>query len=118
MKDRRILIFAGTTEGRKLSEYLAQNGARLYICVATAYGESLLPKGENVTVSCKRLDSRQMQELIREYAPCLVVDATHPFACEATRNIKTACTACGKEYMRLNREEAVARYFIFLGSME
>lgn len=118
MKDRRILIFAGTTEGRKLSEYLAQNGARLYICVATAYGESLLPKGENVTVSCKRLDSRQMQELIREYAPCLVVDATHPFACEVTRNIKTACTACGKEYLRLNREEGDGGNCIYVESIE
>lgn len=118
MKDSKILIFAGTTEGRKLSEYLAQKGARLYICVATAYGERLLPEGENVTVSRERMDSRQMQKLIREYAPCFVVDATHPFACEATQNIKMACAACGKEYLRVNREEETAGNCIYAEGIE
>lgn len=118
MKDSKILIFAGTTEGRRLSEYLAERGARLYICVVTAYGESLLPKGENVTVSQERMDSGRMRQIIREYAPRFVVDATHPFACEATRNIKTACAACGKEYLHLNREEGDAGNCIYAESVE
>ena len=37
-----IIIFAGTTEGRTLSEYLAAAGIAHTICVATEYGELVL----------------------------------------------------------------------------
>ena len=39
---RRVIIFAGTTEGRKLSEYLAVRKVPVTACVATEYGETLL----------------------------------------------------------------------------
>ena len=35
----KILIFAGTTEGRKLSEHLCERGIEHTVCVATEYGE-------------------------------------------------------------------------------
>ena len=38
MKDKKILLYAGTTEGRKLASYLGRRGVRLHVCVATAYG--------------------------------------------------------------------------------
>ena len=47
MKDKKILLYAGTTEGRKLASYLGRRGVRLHVCVATAYGESLLPEEKN-----------------------------------------------------------------------
>ena len=50
MKDKKILLYAGTTEGRKLASYLGRRGVRLHVCVATAYGESLLPEEKNITV--------------------------------------------------------------------
>ncbi|MBD5492547.1 MAG: precorrin-6A/cobalt-precorrin-6A reductase, partial [Lachnospiraceae bacterium] len=36
---KEILLFAGTTEGRKLSELLAAAGVCHTVCVATEYGE-------------------------------------------------------------------------------
>lgn len=48
MKDKKILLYAGTTEGRKLASYLGRRGVRLHVCVATAYGESLLPEEKNI----------------------------------------------------------------------
>ena len=44
MKKDRILIYAGTTEGRKLASYLVRKGVSVHVCVATSYGASLLPK--------------------------------------------------------------------------
>ena len=38
MTESRVLIFAGTTEGRKLSEYLVRHAVRVHVCVATEYG--------------------------------------------------------------------------------
>ena len=37
-----ILIFAGTTEGRRLSEILSKEKIKHTICVATKYGEEVL----------------------------------------------------------------------------
>ena len=37
-KGGEILIFAGTTEGRRLSGVLAASGVRHTVCVATEYG--------------------------------------------------------------------------------
>ena len=36
---KKIVIFAGTTEGRRLSEILADAGIAHTVCVATEYGE-------------------------------------------------------------------------------
>ncbi len=42
MSEAKVLIFAGTIEGRKLAEYLAERNVQVHVCVATEYGESLL----------------------------------------------------------------------------
>ena len=100
----KVLIFAGTKEGREITEFLSENGINVYVCVATGYGKDLLPEGENVTVSDERLDSLQMADLIKKEEPGLVIDATHPYAADVTRNVKEACQETGREYIRLIRE--------------
>ena len=37
-----ILIFAGTTEGRKLAEYASEHDINCYVSTATEYGKSIL----------------------------------------------------------------------------
>ena len=52
-----LCIFAGTTEGRQLAELLVGQPVRVLACVATDYGETLIPEAENVEVSAvKTLD--------------------------------------------------------------
>ena len=48
---KNILLFAGTTEGRLLAEFLIHQPVRLHTAVATAYGASLLPSAPSMTVS-------------------------------------------------------------------
>mgnify|MGYP000730164850 CR=1 FL=1 len=87
MKDKKILLYAGTTEGRKLASYLGRRGVRLHVCVATAYGESLLPEEKNITVTHDGW-TVQMGEFMRVFEPDYVIDATHPYAKEVTKNLK------------------------------
>ena len=47
MTENKILIYAGTTEGRRLAEFLVKREVSVHVCVATEYGESLLPEGSN-----------------------------------------------------------------------
>lgn len=104
MKERKVLIFGGTTEGRELAEYLADHGVRIHVCVVTAYGESLLPQGGWVTVSHERLNAEEMADLMESFDPSYVVDATHPFAQEVSVHIREACEAAKKEYLRISRD--------------
>ena len=103
-----ICIFAGTSEGRQLIERLSGRGARITACVATAYGGELLGEREGVRVLAGRLDEAQMEALFREERFDVVVDATHPYAGQATENIASACRAAGIGYMRLARSSSAA----------
>lgn len=100
----KILIFAGTTEGRQLAEYLGSNKIPVHVCVATEYGEQLVEKNDFITVSAGRLDCEGMQNLIKT-GFSLVIDATHPYAVIVSNNLKDACSKTGVEYMRLLRRE-------------
>ncbi len=109
----RILVFAGTTEGRQLVErYADAPGVELAVSCATEYGASLLPEAGNVAALCSRLNAADMTRLMRGFAPDiadgsfdLVVDCTHPYAVEATANIKAAAEAAGVAYVRVERED-------------
>ena len=98
-----ILIFAGTIEGRSLAESLSNRGAKVFVSVATEYGETLICERDNLTVSAKRMTTDEMVEYIKVHDIKTVVDATHPYAAEVTRNIKAACDTSGVEYLRLIR---------------
>ncbi|MCM1136453.1 MAG: precorrin-6y C5,15-methyltransferase (decarboxylating) subunit CbiE [Clostridium sp.] len=100
---KEILIFAGTTEGRQLSEYLAEAGIYHTLCVATEYGEIVLKKNPLVKVRRGRMEQKEMEHFILEGDYLAVVDATHPYATQATENIKKAAESAGAPYLRLRR---------------
>ena len=99
-----VLIFAGTTEGRKLSECLAASGIYHIICVATEYGEIVLKANPFMTVHRGRMDEEQIKEFIQNGKFKAVVDATHPYADIVTENIKMAMEGMKIPYLRLKRE--------------
>lgn len=118
MEGKRILLFAGTTEGRRLAEYLAGLRVRTHVCAATEYGEGLLPEGKDLTLSHERLSEAEMEKLFEEFAPDFVIDATHPYASEVTANIKKACEKTDTEYLRVVREEySGAKDCIFVNTL-
>lgn len=98
-----ICVFAGTTEGRQLVEFLCRQQTKVTACVATEYGETLIQPAENLTISAKRLPVEDIRAMLREQRFDLVVDATHPYAASITESIHTACKAEGTEYLRLLR---------------
>lgn len=101
----KAIVFAGTTEGYALCEFLAENRVSVYACAATEYGGSLLQENEFLHVSAGRLKTEDMEELFRKENPEIVLDATHPYAAEVTKNIRTACENAGVLYQRILRPE-------------
>ena len=113
----KFCIFAGTTEGRELAEFLSSQGDRASVtaCVATDYGETLLAGAPNLHVLAGRLDEGQMAALLKETDFDLVLDATHPYADVVTENVAAACREAGREYLRVLREDsAVPEGTVFL----
>lgn len=112
---KKIVIFAGTTEGRRLSEILADAGIAHTVCVATEYGEIVMreqtdaeaagTKGQPlVSLHRGRMDRQQMEEFLRSEGYEIVVDATHPYARVVTENIQSAVKTQSSIYLRLERE--------------
>ena len=88
--------------GRALAEWMAVRGIPHTVCVATEYGETLLPAGEKAHVG--RMDSGEMEALMRAGGYSLTVDATHPYAVEVTEHIRAAAEAAGLPVLRLVRQ--------------
>ena len=111
---KKILIFAGTTEGRKLSEYLAEAEINHTICVATEYGAIVLRQHPLIKVHQGRMNQEQIAEFISNGKFDVVVDATHPFAKEITYNIQAALKEMERigisiPYLRLKRDGITER---------
>ena len=98
-----ICVFGGTTEGRRLVEYLTGQEVPVTACAATEYGGELLKPADGLRVIAQRLNADEMAELFEREGFELVIDATHPYAAAATDNIMLACSRTGVEYMRLER---------------
>ena len=105
--NNKILIFGGTTEGRELAGFCLENGIPALSSVATELGLEYLPEGAQAIVG--RLDQAEMAELIKR-GFSLVADATHPYAAEASANIRAACEKAGAGYYRVVRETGLAEY--------
>ena len=97
----KIVVFSGTTEGRLFSRQLAAQGAEVLVSVATPLGAEEQGRLQGVTVHCGRLTPEEMTTLLQGAALC--VDATHPYAVDATKNIRSACKTACIEYHRLLR---------------
>lgn len=101
----KVVIFGGTSEGRMLSECLCRNKIAHTLCVATDYGEEVLEPSEYAHVLQGRLDTQQMEDLIRREQCFVVVDATHPYAVEVSKNIRKACERTKMKYLRFLRDK-------------
>lgn len=100
-----VLIFAGTTEGRELAVYLAKRGISVLVSVATEYGELILLPHLRCQVHTGRLQAEEMRQLAITNRVKLVVDATHPYATQATEQINQAFADGEIPCFRLVREQ-------------
>lgn len=115
-----FLVFAGTTEGRRIVDYLRNKDVKIHVCVATEYGETLIEKDDNIDISSERLNKEEMKTLINKNKFDLVIDATHPYAVEVTANITEACNETDTRYLRLERNSDSEQFsdVIYVDSVE
>ena len=100
----KVLIFGGTTEGRKTAEHLLAQGVPCTVSVATPYGRDVLAPHPLLTVRVGRMDRDAMAQMMQDGKFCCVVDATHPHAQIVSAEIAAACGQAGLPCIRLQRE--------------
>ncbi len=87
----KLLIFGGTSEAHSLSDNLTERGIPHTLSVATGYGEQILKVKSPVRkVLTGRMDDEAIADLIMKDDYDLLIDATHPYAAEITKNIAAA----------------------------
>ena len=116
---KKLLIFAGTTEGRQLALEASHLPLALTVSVATDYGRELLEElPSHVKIRTGRMDEGEMSALFCRESYGLVVDATHPYATEVTGNIRRAAARAGISYQRLLRRESAGAACLTVPDME
>ena len=79
-----VLVFGGTTEGRKAVEVLEEAGTTYYYSTKTGEQDIALHHGKRIDGA---MDAEAMQTFCREHDIRLMVDAAHPFASQLHKTI-------------------------------
>lgn len=100
-----ILFLAGTSDARELALEIKAAGYQLVTTVVTDSAAKSMNE-VNLPVRVGRLTAADLCQLIREENFQLIVDASHPFAEEASKNAMEAAKVSGVPYIRYERESA------------
>ena len=95
-----ILVFGGTTEGRKAVKELEESGNSFFYSTKTGEQDITLHHGVRIDGV---LDATTMQQFCRDHAIKLVVDAAHPFAEQLHSTIETVSAALEIPVIRFER---------------
>lgn len=95
-----ILVFGGTTEGRKAVKVLEEAGTAYYYSTKTGEQDITLHHGSRIDGA---LDEQAMQAFCHEHGIRLLVDAAHPFATVLHQTIIVVAAALGLPVIRFER---------------
>ncbi|MBR2206212.1 MAG: cobalt-precorrin-5B (C(1))-methyltransferase [Prevotella sp.] len=95
-----ILVFGGTTEGRKAVEVLEEAGSPFFYSTKTGEQDLTLQHG---TRTDGAMDAEAMKAFIRQHGIRLIVDAAHPFASTLHQTIAAVSEDCQIPFIRYER---------------
>ena len=95
-----ILVFGGTTEGRKAVEVLEEAGHEFYYSTKTGEQDLTLHHGIRLDGA---LDGEAMRAFCRQHEIRVVVDAAHPFASQLHQTIAEVAGLLGIPVVRYER---------------
>ena len=104
MTHKNILIMAGTRDAARIIKKL--NNSRNFKILATTttgYGAKIAKSSGADEVLSGQLDENDLKDIIKERKIDFIIDATHPFAINATKNAIKACEITKIEYIRFER---------------
>ncbi|KPC99217.1 Precorrin-6A reductase [Geobacillus sp. BCO2] len=98
-----ILMLAGTSDARELAVMIQQAGYSVTATVVTDHAAEQL-RSSGIRAYVGRMDASQLAELAKAEGAKAIVDASHPFAEEASKNAMQAAAVAGLPYIRYERQ--------------
>jgi len=98
----RLLVLAGTEDGRELADALKQRGHEVLVSTLTAYGAELV-QGQGLQARSGAIDTESLTELLKDNSFTALVDATHPYAVRIKEMAKKVCSDLELPYLRWER---------------
>ncbi|KHO39875.1 cobalt-precorrin-6X reductase [Clostridium tetani] len=105
-----IGLISGTSEGKELLSNLNNYTDDILVSTATSYGGDLLKDYKYKYLNTTPLDRENMIKLFKEKKVEVLIDASHPYALEVSKNAIEVCNHTGIEYIRFEREKVIEKF--------
>ena len=93
----------GTSEGKEFLSLANKYTDKIIVSTATSYGGELLKEYKIHHLNTEPLDKEGLKKLINKFNIKALVDASHPYAKEVSKNAREACKEANTHYVRYER---------------
>ena len=101
---QNVWILSGTADGPILAERLLKLNYVVFISVVSYKAGNVYPLNSKLHIFTGRLNNKQeIKDFISRYKINFIVDATHPFAINISKNLITACSDISITIFRFER---------------
>jgi len=101
-----ILVLGGTSDSLEICDELKSIDKEYTLSVTTEYGRDLaVSHAENIILG--KLDIESMQNFIKTNKVDQIIDATHPYAVEVSKNAIECAKALSVNYLRYERKSLI-----------
>lgn len=97
----KIWLIGGTRDSVIIAEMLTSSRIPFFVTVTTQSAQAIYPAGCEIVVGC--MDEKEMQSFCQQQKIRIVVDASHPYAVEVSRQAIAVSTALNISYLRYER---------------
>ena len=100
-----ILVLAGTQDGREIAAGLCDAGYEVIASVVSEYGRELAEQS-GVPVQAAAMDEQELQQFALQRGFRLIIDATHPYAVNVSRNANRVAETLHIPCLRYERPDS------------
>ncbi|ACA46915.1 cobalt-precorrin-6A reductase [Clostridium botulinum] len=105
-----IALILGTSEGREILSLLNKFTDNILISTATAYGGEILKNYKYKKLNTKPLNKEELSNMLKENQVNILIDASHPYALEVTKNAREVSKDLNIEYVRYERPSSAEEF--------
>ncbi|MES2308773.1 MAG: precorrin-3B C(17)-methyltransferase [Verrucomicrobiota bacterium] len=101
---KSVWIFSGTSDGNRLAQEISQSGFPTIISTASDYGKEIaIQNCPGLTVRSGRMGVEMRRQELKRTEAISIIDATHPFASEISKQLISLSEELGIPYWRYER---------------
>ena len=105
-----IALILGTSEGREILSVLNKFTDNILISTATAYGGEILKNYKYKKLNTKPLNKKELSNMLKKNQVNILIDASHPYALEVTKNAREVSKDLNIEYVRYERPSSAEEF--------